>query len=172
MPTTWRAHIPSPPQARLDNRPKGWFVTSPRTAARRFGGPQGYFDECGDVYGVRRVRNGAGRAREEAAQNVPKEEQSNDDGDCEEAEQDRVLGRRLAILPLPQLGCSDLQPHDGSHQEFVHGRVLLGEGGVGGRPGLTVAPIFGSSSHSFNGPNGGLLPDYRGRPTSAIVTII
>ena len=42
--------------------------------------------------------------REQLAKDVPEEEERDDDGDREEAEQNRVLGRRLAILALPQLG--------------------------------------------------------------------
>src|SRR5687768_1906463 len=69
------------------------------------------------------VRNAAGRAREEAAQDVPQEEQCDDDGDCEEAEQNRVLGRRLAILSLPKLMHRDLHRDDRSQQDIGHVEV-------------------------------------------------
>ena len=53
------------------------------------------------------------------------EEERDDDGDCEEAEQDCVLGRRLAILALSELGRRDL--HDAHQTELrvdVHDRAL------------------------------------------------
>jgi len=51
---------------------------------------------------VGRVRDAARSIREKAAKHVPQEEQCDDDGDREEAEQNCVLGRRLAILSLTQ----------------------------------------------------------------------
>src|SRR4029453_7620631 len=66
------------------------------------------------------VGNAARRVREQTAENVPEEEERDDDGDCEEAEQDCVLGRRLAILTLPQLMHPNLQCNHRTHQDVGH----------------------------------------------------
>ena len=83
---------------------------------------------------ARRVRDAARRVREQVAKDVPEEEERDDDGDREEAEQNRVLGRRLAILTLPQLGTATCRRTNGRIRMSVMWRFLLLSWGGGVRP--------------------------------------
>src|SRR5262245_18501801 len=58
--------------------------------------------------------------REPTTKDVPEEVEGDDDGDREEAEPNRVLGRRLAILTLPQLVHCNLQCDERTHQDVGH----------------------------------------------------
>src|SRR6188474_3913922 len=80
--------------------------------------PQATPDPAMDLAGC--VRDAARCIREQVTKDVPEEEESDDDGDSEEAEQNRVLGRRLAILTLPKLGQGNLEPNHRTHQDVGH----------------------------------------------------
>ena len=121
--------------------PKGWFFTSLQSVCtgpvEGVTGPVHFaaaeaVAPADPACGLAGCPGDAARgAREEGAKHVPQEEQGDDDGDSEEAEQDCVLGRRLAILPLPQLMHRDLHRDDRSQQDVGHG---VSSGRRGARP--------------------------------------
>src|SRR3990172_1598960 len=101
-------------------RRPGEGVPGRRTSSTR---PSGRRPRTWSLRAARRALDAFRCVREQLTKDVPEEVERDDDGDREEAEQNRVLGRRLAILALPQLGDSDLQPNPRTHQDVGHVEV-------------------------------------------------